>query len=57
MFLPKESLTVRMEVIGATVLRGRRRKFGYLLMHSILYEPGRDELLRTAFQGHGYNVT
>ncbi len=57
MFLPKASLTVRMETIGATALVGRHRRFGYLLMDRILYEPGRSILLRTAFSGLGYQVT
>jgi len=35
---------------------GRRRKFGYLLMDRILYEPGREILLRTAFTGLGYDL-
>jgi hypothetical protein len=56
LFLPKASLTVRMEVVGATALVGRRRKFGYLLMDRILYEPGREILLRTAFTGLGYDL-
>jgi hypothetical protein len=56
LFLPKTSLTVRMEVVGATALVGRRRRFGYLLMDRILYEPGREILLRTAFTGLGYDL-
>jgi hypothetical protein len=55
-FLPKSSLRVRMEVVGATALVGRRRKFGYLLMDRVLYEPGREILLRTAFTGLGYDL-
>ena len=56
LFLPKDSLTVRMEAVGATALVGRRRRFGYLLMDRFLYEPGRDVLLETAFTGLGYNL-
>jgi hypothetical protein len=56
-FLPKQSLTIRMEVVGAVALVGRRRKFGYPLMDRILYEPGRGLLLRTAFTGLGYDLT
>jgi len=41
---------------GATALVGRRRRFGYLLMDRILYEPGREILLRTAFTGLGYDL-
>ncbi len=55
-FLPKKSLTVRMEVVGAIALVGRRRKFGYPLMDRILYEPGRGALLRTAFSSLGYDL-
>jgi hypothetical protein len=50
-------LTVRIETIGATALVGRHRRFGYLLMDRILYEPGRSVLLRTAFTGLGYDLT
>ena len=39
LFLPRSSLTVRMEVVGAVALVGRRRHFGYLLMERIGYEP------------------
>jgi hypothetical protein len=56
LFLPKSSLTVRMERIGATALLGRHRRIGYLLMDRILYEPGRAILLRTAFTGLGYEL-
>jgi hypothetical protein len=56
LFLPKASLTVRMETIGATALVGRHRWFGYLLMDRILYEPGRSLLLRSAFTGLGYEL-
>lgn len=56
-FLPKASLTVRMEAVGAIALVGRRRRFGYPLMDRILYEPGRALLLRNAFTGLGYELT
>lgn len=56
-FLPKASLTVRIETVGATALVGRHRRFGYLLMDRILYEPGRSILLHTAFSGLGYTIT
>jgi hypothetical protein len=56
-FLPKASLTVRMESLGATALIGRHRRFGYPLLDSILYVPGRTLLLRTAFTGLGYELT
>jgi len=57
LFLPKKSLTVRMEVVGAIALVGRRRKFGYPLMDRLLYEPGRGILLGTAFRALGYDLT
>jgi hypothetical protein len=56
LFLPKDGVTVRIEVVGATALVGRHRRFGYLLMDRVLYEPGRDVLLRTAFTGLGYDL-
>jgi hypothetical protein len=56
LFLPKSSLTVRMETIGATALLGRHRRIGYLLMDRILYEPGNAILLHTAFTGLGYEL-
>lgn len=56
LFLPKSSLTVRIETIGATALLGRHRRIGYLLMDRILYEPGNEILLRTAFTGLGYEL-
>jgi hypothetical protein len=56
-FFPKTALTVRMEALGATALVGRHRHFGYLLLDSILYVPGRTILLRTALTGLGYKLT
>jgi hypothetical protein len=56
-FLPKASLRVRMETVGATALVDGHKRFGYLLMDRILYEPGRSVLLRTAFTGLGYDLT
>ena len=44
LFLPRTSLTVRMEVVGAVAMVGRRRHFGYLLMERIGYEPDNEEL-------------
>jgi hypothetical protein len=57
LFLPRSSLTVRMEVVGAVALVGRRRHWGYLLMDRIGYEPNNEERLRGAFTGFGYNLT
>jgi hypothetical protein len=56
LFLPKASLTVRMEAVGATALVGRHRRFGYLLLDRITPEPGRTELIETAFTGLGYTL-
>jgi hypothetical protein len=56
LFLPRSSLTVRMEVVGAVAMVGRRRHFGYLLMDRIGYEPGNERRLRGAFTGFGYNL-
>ncbi|HXY92539.1 MAG TPA: hypothetical protein VEP49_08700 [Acidimicrobiia bacterium] len=56
LFLPKSSLTIRIDIVGAIALVGRRRKLGYPLMDRVLYEPGRSLLLRTAFSGLGYEL-
>ncbi len=55
-FIPKRATTVRIETVGATALVGRRRRFGYLLLDSILFQPGRAVMLRTAFTGLGYDL-
>ena len=57
LFLARNALTVRMEVVGAVALVGRRRHFGYLLLESIGYQPESDGRLRRAFTGFGYNLT
>jgi hypothetical protein len=54
--LPKQSLTIRMDNVGALALVGPRRRFGYPVLDRILYEPGRSILLRTAFSGLGYRM-
>jgi hypothetical protein len=56
LFLPRASLTVRIEMVGAIALVGRRRHFGYLLMNRIGYEPDNESRLRGAFAGFGYNM-
>ena len=56
LFLPRSSLTVRMEVVGAVAMVGRRRHFGYLLMDRIGYEPDNERRLRGAFTGFGYHL-
>ncbi|MCU1466208.1 MAG: hypothetical protein JWM72_2136 [Actinomycetia bacterium] len=56
LFLPRSSLTVRIEVVGAIAMVGRRRHFGYLLMDRIGYEPNSEGRLRGAFTGFGYTL-
>jgi hypothetical protein len=56
LFLPKHLLTIRVEMVGAVALVGRRRRFGYPLMDGILYLPERAETLRDAFVRRGYDV-
>jgi hypothetical protein len=55
MFVPKSDLRVRMEAVGATALTEGHRRFGYLLLDSILYVPGRTMLMQTAFSSLGYS--
>jgi hypothetical protein len=55
--LPKQTLTIRMDDVGALAFVGRHRHSGYPLLDRILYEPGRSLLLRTAFAGLGYRFT
>jgi hypothetical protein len=56
LFIPRSLLTVRIEVVGAVAMVGRRRHFGYLLMDRIGFEPNGEERLRGAFTGFGYNL-
>ena len=56
LFLEKSALTVRMEVVGAVALVGRRRHFGYLLLDRLGYEPDGEGRLRRALSGFGYNL-
>jgi len=56
LFLPKSTVTVRMEMVGAFALTGRRRWFGYPLLESLLYRPGAEDALRDALAGFGYRV-
>jgi hypothetical protein len=55
MFVPKAEMQVRMEAVGATALTDGHRRFGYPLLDSILYVPGRTLLMQTAFAGFGYS--
>jgi hypothetical protein len=59
LFLNRSFATVRVDVVGAMVYDGRRGKhrFGYPLMDGILYQPGRESVLRSAFVDRGYTVT
>jgi hypothetical protein len=59
LFLSRSFATVRVDVVGAMVYDGRRGKhrFGYPLMDGILYTPGRESVLRSAFVDRGYTVT
>jgi hypothetical protein len=57
LFLEKNRLTVRIEVVGAVAMVGRRRHFGYLLLDRIGYEPDGERRLRGAFTLLGYNLT
>jgi hypothetical protein len=56
-FLAKQAITIRLDIVGAVALVGRRRRVGYPLMDRVLYEPGRTSLLYTAFSSFGYRVT
>src|SRR5450755_56224 len=51
LFLNRSYATVRVDVVGAMVYDGRRSKhrFGYPLMDGVLYRPGRESMLRSAF--------
>jgi hypothetical protein len=59
LFLRKHLATVRVDVVGAMAYDDRRGRLrlGYPLMDSILYKPGRESLLRSAFVDRGYTVT
>jgi hypothetical protein len=59
LFLQRSLTTIRVDVVGAMVYDGRRgrTRFGYPLMDGILYQPGRESLLRSAFVDRGYTVT
>jgi hypothetical protein len=59
LFLGRGIATVRIDVVGAMVYDDRRGRFrfGYPLMDGILFRPGRESLLRSAFVDRGYTVT
>ena len=56
LFLPRGAVTVRIEMVGAVAMVGRRRHFGYLLLDRIGYEPGNEVRLRGAFTLLGYTL-
>ena len=58
-FLSRSITTVRIDVVGAMAYDKRhgRLRFGYPLMDGILYQPGRESTLRSAFLTRGYTVT
>jgi hypothetical protein len=56
LFLPRTTVTVRMEMVGAFALTERRRLFGYPLLSSILYDPDASSALRTVLTSFGYRV-
>jgi hypothetical protein len=55
-FLPKQSLTIRIEIVGAFALTGPHRRFGYPLLDRILYTPGHENTLRQVFTERGYDI-
>src|SRR5258708_734135 len=59
LFLSRSVATVRIDVVGAFVYDARRGKLGigYPLMDGILFHPGRESILRSAFLDRGYTVT
>jgi hypothetical protein len=58
LFIGRTIATVRVDVVGAMVYDDRRPKFafGYPLMDGILYHPGREDSLRSAFTTRGYHL-
>jgi hypothetical protein len=55
-FLSKDTLTIRVDLVGAFALIGKHRRFGYPLLDQILYRPGHEDELRTVFVEHGFTV-
>jgi hypothetical protein len=45
-----------MEMVGAFAMTERRRRFGYPLLESILYQPNAESALRSALTDFGYRV-
>jgi hypothetical protein len=59
LFVSRSSATIRVDVVGAMLYDDGRGKFrfGYPLLDGILYQPGRESVLRSAFVDRGYTVT
>lgn len=59
LFLNRSITSVRIDVVGAMLYDDRRGKlrFGYPVWDGILYQPGRESVLRSAFVDRGYRVT
>jgi hypothetical protein len=59
LYFSRSVAAIRIEVVGATVFDTRRSKFrlGYPLMDGLLFHPGRETLLRSAFVERGFTVT
>jgi hypothetical protein len=56
LFIPRDTVSVRIDLVGA-VLRVRGQLLRYLLFDGILYQPGQEDLLRTAFSVRGFRIT
>jgi hypothetical protein len=56
-FIPRASMTIRMEMVGAVAMVEHRRFLGYLLLEHIGYEPNSEDRLRGVFTGFGYTLT
>jgi len=56
LFLPRASLTMRVEIVGAVAMVAPRRRLGYLLLERIGYEPGHEQRLRGMLDRLGYDV-
>ncbi len=57
LFVAKAKATVRVDLVGAFVLLGAHRRFGYPLLDGILYQPGHQATLRAEFLALGYDVS
>jgi hypothetical protein len=55
-FITKESAVVKIEMVGVLV-RVHGRLLRYWLFDGILYRPGSEEELRSAFSARGFRVT